>query len=563
MSYLVLARKWRPQTFEEVVGQEIITKTLKNAIEQGRVAHALLFCGPRGVGKTSVARILAKALNCEHGPTANPCGTCPACREITQGTSLDIHEIDGASNRGIDEIRKLKETVVYLPASLTTKVIIIDEVHMLTKEAFNALLKTLEEPPEHVVFILATTEPHKIPPTILSRCQRYDFRRVPFRKMVAHLKKIVEKEGFSVDEKALMLVAREATGSLRDAEVVLDQLMLISEGKRITVEDARSALSVVDTSVMLRFLRGIIDKEPETVLSLVHELVDAGTDLGSFYRSFLFFLHDLLLLKAAGDEEVSMERGEEEIREMREIIRPVSLEQMEAWIQIFHEKERFVLQSDYARIGIETALLKMVHLHQVVSLTSLIQRLEKRVEGGVETPSSTVEGKRGKKREGEADSPSRIHHEEGDVPVESEKGESDTGEGNFLAEFLDYVKRKAMPLSVQLSEAHGFRWRGNVAEFLFRPHSFSLHLLQTPEKEIQIKELLKTFSGRDVGKLVFREEEEGKGKKQKGQETSGNASPSPGQKGLALHPAVKDALGILGGRLVEIKPIDRKEKEEQ
>jgi len=289
MTYLVLARKWRPQTFDEVVGQQVITQTLRNALQQNRVAHALLFCGPRGVGKTSVARILAKALNCEKGPTPDPCGICPACREIAQGTNLDIHEIDGASNNGVDEIRKLKETVAYLPVSARYKVYIIDEVHMLSKGAFNALLKTLEEPPAHVIFILATTEPHKIPMTILSRCQRYDFRRVPFQDMVTHLKKIVEREGYAADEKALMLVAREATGSLRDAEVVLDQLLLISENHTITMEDARSVLSVVDSTLMMKVLDSILRRNTETLLMLIHEMVDAGTDLGYFFRSFLLF----------------------------------------------------------------------------------------------------------------------------------------------------------------------------------------------------------------------------------------------------------------------------------
>jgi len=565
MSYLVLARKWRPQTFEEVVGQQVITKTLKNAIEQNRVAHALLFCGPRGVGKTSVARILAKAMNCEKGPTPNPCGECPACREISQGTSLDIHEIDGASNRGIDEIRKLKETVMYLPASLTTKVIIIDEVHMLTKEAFNALLKTLEEPPEHVIFILATTEPHKIPPTILSRCQRYDFRRVPFHLMVEHLRKIVKQEGFTADEKALMLVAREATGSLRDAEVVLDQLMLISEDGKITIEDARSTLSVVDTSIMMRVTGLIIRREPEELLKLIHELVDAGTDLAFFYRSFLLFLHDLLLLKAAGDREISMERGQEEIDEMREMIRPVSLEQIEQWIQVFHDKERFVLQSEYARIGLESALLRMVHLNQVVSVNDLIRRLESRV-GSRDVQGETVSGHKKKGMDGRDRGPAERTTGGGGLSqkvaaeVDDQEGAASNEASHFLARFIDFVKQEAMPLSVLLSEAHGFRWQGETAEIVFPPRTFSLNLLQTPEKEKQIRELLETFAKRPVPRVLFKEEA---AKNRIGDGGNGPSVNDQTRQGLAQHPAVKDVLGILGGKLVEIKPLQRREKEEQ
>ena len=560
MSYLVLARKWRPQTFDEVIGQQVITKTLKNAIEQNRVAHALLFCGPRGVGKTSVARILAKAMNCEKGPTPNPCGECPACREIAQGTSLDIHEIDGASNRGIDEIRKLKETVMYLPASLTTKVIIIDEVHMLTKEAFNALLKTLEEPPEHVIFIMATTEPHKIPPTILSRCQRYDFRRVPFQLMVEHLKRIVEKEGFEADEKALMLVAREATGSLRDAEVVLDQLMLISEGKKITIEDARSTLSVVDTTVMMQVIGFVVQKRPEDLLKLIHDLVDTGMDLAFFYRSFLLFLHDLLLLKAAGDREVTMERGPEEIKQMREIIRPVSLEQIEQWIQILHDKERFVLQSEYARIGLESALLRMVHLNQVVSLDGLIRQLEakigSRASGTVPSPPPARAVKEAVDHPSEKQESAREATPGKEMaPVPSEGEDAD-----FFNQFHEFVKQKAMTLSAQISEATGFQWRGDVAEFRFPARSFSLNLLKTPEKEKQLKSLLEEFSRKKVTRIIFTEDEE------KGGKNSGNAGASKNTasaKGLAQHPAVRDVLGILGGKLIEIKPIQKKEREEE
>jgi len=563
MSYLVLARKWRPQTFEEVVGQEIITKTLENAIRQNRVAHALLFCGPRGVGKTSVARIIAKALNCERGPTSDPCGVCPACREIAQGTSLDINEIDGASNRGIDEIRKLKETVMYMPASLKIKVIIIDEVHMLTKEAFNALLKTLEEPPEHVIFILATTEPHKIPPTILSRCQRYDFRRVPFRLMVKHLKKIVELEGFEADEKALMLVARESTGSLRDAEVVLDQLLLISEGKKITIEDARSVLSVVDSAVMMNILGCVVKQASEELLILVQKLVDAGTDLAYFYRSFLLFLHDLLLLKAAGDRDVTMERGEDEIRQMREMILTIPLEQIEQWIQIFHDRERFVLQSEYARIGLESALLRMIHLNQAVSVDALIKKLESKLGGQGDTVPEDEKGVPEKARRELAVKepyPSPVTPEEDEKPVIPREAARKEAEMGSFDSFLRFVKGKSMTLSAQLSEASGFQWKGNTVEISFPPRSFSMKLLQSPEKEKQLKALLEEFSGRKVVKFIFKE---GKAVNSVGRSSSMPIKNNTNRKRMADHPAVKDTLGILGGRLIEVKPIEKKSKEDK
>ena len=563
MSYLVLARKWRPQTFSDVVGQEVITKTLANAIGQNRVAHALLFCGPRGVGKTSVARILAKSLNCEKGPTPEPCGTCPACREISRGTNLDIHEIDGASNNGVDEIRKFKETVAYLPVSVRYKVYIIDEVHMLSKSAFNALLKTLEEPPAHVIFILATTEVNKIPPTILSRCQRYDFRRIPFQSMVAHLKRIVESEGFTADEKALMLVAREATGSLRDAEVVLDQLMLIAEDQKITIDNARSVLSVLDSSIMLQMIQCIRDGEAEGVLSLVNGLIDSGMDLNYFYRSFLFFLHDLLMLKISGEKDVAMERPEEEIQEMREAVRTVSLEQIEQWLRIFHERERFVLNSDYARIGLESTLLKTVHIAQVVSMDSLIGRLEK-VLGGKPVPAAPAVKKIEETPETQPAVKKDVEIRPAPLPPpvkEVPEREASPGESWDFSAFLSFVREKAMPLAAQLENAVGFQWEGKAAVILFPPGDFSMKLLQGLEKKNQIKSLLKAFTGQGVKGLILKEGE--RPAVRADTPGTGKTSGQPRSSSVADHPAVREALGILEGKLIEIKKIDNKSEEKK
>src|SRR5215813_14949677 len=257
MSYLVLARKWRPQTFAEVVGQEHVTRTLRNALSSGRVAHAFLFTGPRGVGKTTTARLLAKALNCEHGPTPDPCNVCSNCLEITAGSAIDVLEIDGASHTGVDHIRDLTEGVQYRPAKSRFRIIIIDEVHMLSNAAFNALLKTLEEPPPHVKFIFATTEAHKVLPTILSRCQRYDFKRIPLRELIERLREILQHEGLAVDDVGLALLAREADGSLRDAQSLLDQVIAWS-GSQVTEQAVREALGVADRQALFRVVDAVL-----------------------------------------------------------------------------------------------------------------------------------------------------------------------------------------------------------------------------------------------------------------------------------------------------------------
>ncbi len=260
MSYVVFALKWRPKNFDEIIGQEQIVTTLKNAIQKNRLAHAYLFAGPRGVGKTSTARILAKTLNCKAGPTLNPCQKCSSCIEISQGRSLDVIEIDGASNRGIDEIRTLRENVKFAPSGGKFKIYIIDEVHMLTTEAFNALLKTLEEPPEFVKFIFATTQPHKVIPTILSRCQRMDFRFIPVMEIIAQLERIVKAEKIDVDKEVLFAIARSSEGSLRDAESVLDQLTSFSKEK-ISLKDVISVLGLVEQDALFEITDKIIQKD--------------------------------------------------------------------------------------------------------------------------------------------------------------------------------------------------------------------------------------------------------------------------------------------------------------
>ena len=296
MSYLVLARKWRPQTFAEVVGQTHIVQTLQNAIKFNRIPHALLFCGPRGVGKTTVARVLAKALNCEKGPCIEPCNECISCQEITQGHSLDVYEMDGASNRGIDEIREIRENVRYLPSKGRYKVYIIDEVHMLTKEAFNALLKTLEEPPPHVIFIFATTEPHKIPATIISRCQRFPFKRIASKTLYERVKYITAQEQIEIENEALWLLVRAAAGGLRDALSLLDQVISFSTPP-IKAEDIRAILGLFDTQIVFEVIEAILDQDIKRTVFLIAKIAEEGEDIKEFYYQLVTYWRHLLMVK--------------------------------------------------------------------------------------------------------------------------------------------------------------------------------------------------------------------------------------------------------------------------
>ncbi len=332
MSYLVFARKFRPQNFDEVIGQEHVASTLKNAIKANRLSHAYIFAGPRGIGKTSCARILAKSLNCEKGPTITPCNVCDACREIAESRSMDVIEIDGASNRGIDEIRTLRENVKFSPSRGKFKIYIIDEVHMLTAEAFNALLKTLEEPPEHVKFIFATTAPHKVIPTILSRCQRFDFRRITVLQIIDKLEEIAKKENLSVDKDVLLVIAKAASGSLRDAESILDQLSAFSKEK-IDLAVVTSMLGMVEEEFIFEFTGCILKKDSVVAFKLVDRLINEGKDLNQFVLSIIEHFRNLMVAKVGGrvleglldlpqelKEEIMLQAQEFSLREILETI---------------------------------------------------------------------------------------------------------------------------------------------------------------------------------------------------------------------------------------------------
>jgi len=367
MSYTVFALKWRPKNFDEVIGQNHITSILKNAIQQNRLAHAYLFAGPRGVGKTSTARILAKALNCKQGPTIIPCLKCPSCIEISEARSLDVIEIDGASNRGIDEIRVLRENVKFAPTAGKFKVYIIDEVHMLTQEAFNALLKTLEEPPEFVKFIFATTQPHKVIPTILSRCQRFDFRRIPSLEITSQLEKIIASEKINVDREVLFAIAKASDGSLRDAESVLDQLITFSRQK-VTLKDVISVLGLVEQDALFEITDKIIQKDAKGALGLVNILIDNGKDTGVLMASLIEHFRNLMVAKVTSGDVKLIDLPAEICEKLLRQSEAFSLEEIFSSFNILVNAQEMAKRLDSLRIPLEINLIRLAHNKKGASL---------------------------------------------------------------------------------------------------------------------------------------------------------------------------------------------------
>lgn len=386
MSYQALYRKWRPRTFEDVKGQEHIVKTLKNQIRLGRVGHAYLFCGTRGTGKTTVAKIFAKAVNCEHPKDGSPCGECAMCRSIQDQTSMNVIEIDAASNNGVDNIREIRDEVEYSPTEGRYKVYIIDEVHMLSIGAFNALLKTLEEPPEYVIFILATTEAHKIPVTILSRCQRYDFRRMTIDTIADRLSELSEKEELDVEEKALRYIARAADGSMRDGLSLLDQCAAFYLNERLTYDHVLDILGAVDTRVFSQLLRSVMAQDVAGALKLLEEVIFHGRELGQFVTDFTWYLRNLMLIQSSDDLEDVLDMSAESLAALKEEAAQIKMSVLMRYIRIFSELTNQLRYSTQKRVLVELAIVKLCRPQMENNYESVLNRLailEDKLEKGI------------------------------------------------------------------------------------------------------------------------------------------------------------------------------------
>jgi len=374
MSYQVLARKWRPQLFDDLIGQEHVSQTLKNAITADRVHHAFLFTGSRGVGKTSAARIFAKALNCQEGPTTTPCGVCPSCVEITKSRGIDVLEIDGASNTGVDDIRELRENIRYLPSRSRYKIFIIDEVHMLSINAFNALLKTLEEPPAHAKFIFATTEPHKIPITILSRCQRFDFKKIGLVALQSRLRYIVDQEKIEATDNGLIMIARSSGGSMRDALSTLDQVITFC-GDRIGDNELQGLLGLVNRALLVATVRAVLERKPGELLALVQKVDNHGHSFRQFCKQLVEMVRVLVVLKVVENPDELIDVGETELQELRHLAAPVALDDLHRVLTLLIRTEANLALSNYPRLTMEMVLIKLADLPTGIEVAALVQRL--------------------------------------------------------------------------------------------------------------------------------------------------------------------------------------------
>ncbi len=393
MSYTALYRKFRPAEFGDVKGQDHISQTLQNQIKANRIGHAYLFCGTRGTGKTSVAKIFAKAVNCEHPIDGSPCGECAMCKAIREGTSMNVIEIDAASNNGVDNIREIREEVAYRPTEGKYKVYIIDEVHMLSIGAFNALLKTLEEPPEYVIFILATTEVHKIPVTIMSRCQRYDFKRITIDTIAARLFDLMEKEGIEVEERAIKYIAKAADGSMRDALSLLDQCIAFYLGQKLTYDNVLEVLGAVDTEVFSKLLREILSRDVVKVLATLEDLIMQGRELGQLTTDFTWYMRNLLLVKSSDNMEDVLDVSTENLLQLKEESNMIEYDALIRYLRIFSELSNQLKYATQKRVLLEVTLIKLCKPEMEVEQDTLLDRIraiEEKVEQGVSVARTEV-----------------------------------------------------------------------------------------------------------------------------------------------------------------------------
>jgi DNA polymerase-3 subunit gamma/tau len=542
MSYLVLARKHRPQTFEEVVGQVHVTQTLKNAIQTDRVAHALLLTGPRGIGKTSVARILAKAMNCEKGPTPTPCNVCTSCREITDGIAVDVFEIDGASNRGINEIRELRENIKYMPGHSRYKIYIIDEVHMLTAEAFNALLKTLEEPPAHVLFIFATTQARKIPVTILSRCQRHDFRRIGLEDILKHLKDICQGTSFEISDDSLRVLTREADGSMRDALSLLDQVMAYSE-KAATDDQILDILGAVDRKVIFDLSSALLAHDLVKALNLLDGVYNYGHDLKRLSMQMVEHFRNLLIVKMDHAATHLVDVPAHELTLMEQQVKNISLESLNQVFTTLFQAEAGIRFSPQPKLALEMLFIKLAQLKPVVSFDEIIKKLGHLAK---EVPTGHGITEVREVRQGlQPEAPPAT-----ELTTESEQEpESSENLAQTWQQLLGVFSERCPALVPNLEKATLTGIGKDFLEITVTGNSFYTARLRDKKSIASLQKVCDQFFKRNM-KIKIVESE--KGASQKSQHKESDRARRLKKEALS-HPLVTDALEVFQGRVVDVK----------
>jgi DNA polymerase-3 subunit gamma/tau len=506
MTYLIYARKYRPKTFDEMIGQKPVVQTLKNAIKNNRVAQAYIFSGMRGVGKTTAARIFAKALNCQHGPTPTPCNKCEFCKSVDEDRSVDVLEIDGASNRGIDEVRSLREGVKYKPIHSRNKVIIIDEVHMLTDPAFNALLKTLEEPPSHTVFIFATTEFHKVPATIISRCQHFEFKKISQRDIVNHLLDITQKEKIKISSAGLNLIAEGADGSLRDAQSLLDQAVAFS-GEVINDEDLKEILGTISREILFEFSSTIMEEKADSVFPLVDRLIERGYDLRYFYKEFIQHFRNLLLVKSIEGPQELIPLSEEEIDKLKKEAQKASSEEILRYLSVLQQGEQGLKYSSHPRIYLEVLLVKLCHFKKLTPVADIIKELEN-LKGEISTKTHQSSGLKAESRieeKKETKTTSDIQNKEKDILKEKPKKKE------IIKEVIKVLQKEKSSLAAMLAQHSSSKLRErtekgtpNILEIYFS--GGKKYYLDTLQKEMKLLEKVASDILGERVKVKFTEE---------------------------------------------------------
>jgi len=556
MSYVVLARKWRPKTFDDLIGQDYITQTLKNAISTGKIAHAFIFSGPRGVGKTSTARIVAKAVNCVHGPTSEPCSECSFCNEISEGKSLDVMEIDAASHTGVNDIREIIENIKYLPTSGKNKIYIIDEAHMLSQSAFNALLKTLEEPPPHVLFILATTEVHKIPVTILSRCQRYDFKKVSVEKIKEQLANITSKEKITIKDETLYVIAQEADGSLRDSLSLMDQL-IATFGSDIRHEDALTVLGILDRSLVKSSLKGIIGKDPKFCIEVLNQAVDKGISPKRFAEDLLRTLRYALLIRTCGKDSVT-DLSEEDKSSLSELLKDVSIETVESLFNLMLEGAENIQRSFYPQMALELILVKLSTLETIIPIEEIIKRIENLSTG-----------------EGAARKPAEQHRESSGtyksapIPKQAPKmAESKAADNNKDNEtvtartkslgnnstqgFIQFVKSTKPVIGRRLEQARDIILEDKLLKIVCNSQSAESDYLKRKDSQSALDILIREFFSDDHKLKILEVDAIASGDNKTKVEKKAEKKEK-----IKNDPVLQEALDVFGGRVINIKPNEK------